>query len=216
MWRVPPTPSDLDDGGVFDPRTGEPLESVESDVDHWFQVGRWRVDGERLVVERADREGTLCLRAFRSQREADAIRSEPYLLANDAIRTVLPGVPDLEAADPEMVANGPFVVEHAPPVAGRDTEVGCQLERDWDGIGIHSKTWHRFFRLSGPSGPRPPGWDPDDDIDHWFEVVRWWVEDDALVVERADRPGTIRFRRPRDAAEARSLGVGPPWPPEEP
>src|SRR5689334_4049274 len=101
-----------------------------------------------------------------------------HVIPTDAVRGLLPGVPRSEADDPEMIALGPFVVEHGPPVAGRSAEAGCQLERDYIGNELRSPTWHRFFRTPGPF-PRADGHDPDDDVDHWFEVGRWFVEDDA-------------------------------------
>jgi hypothetical protein len=139
---------------------------------------------------------------------------KPYLIPNAAVRDVLPGVPDDEDDDPELIAGGVFMVEHDPPFHDRRAEAVGELNRCWDGAAVTNDRWHRYWRqVHDPSLNDGRSTGTDNDIDHWFEVGAWRVEDCALVIERADREGTMRFRRLRDRDEARRLAVAyvPEW-----
>jgi hypothetical protein len=95
--------------------------------------------------------------------------------------------------DPEVLAMGPFLVEHEPSLGRRRSEVGVQLEwADWDGRDEPSHDPSLLRWASRRGGDRRIG------------VASWRVEGEALLIGRTDG-GTSRFSEAPDPARDSEL-----------
>ena len=84
--------------------------------------------------------------------------------------------------DPEVIAMGPFEIQHTPPLDRATAELGVQLEREWDD---ELNDWH-------PTSIHwyPYGGHGREDACH---AINWRVHGDNLICDRTDTRQTVTF-----------------------